>query len=289
MTNLSISDPIKWLQLWDDALTNSPMKKRQRHTPEQQVERWNQRAKSFDANRQAQSKVETRQKVISLLSERGVLNKQARVLDVGAGSGAYAVLLAQRVGEVTAVEPADEMVRIFRSKIEADKITNIQIIQKTWQQIDLEKDNMKGQYDLVFASMTPGVSNAADLIKLIQASKKTCYMSTHLGLRWDHAKELWHRFFNEDMGDNPRDVIYPFSLLNALGYQPNTVFLSGRTQSIQSADSIAEDLIWFFSSYLEVTPDTEKIIRDYANNLHLNKAIAQKSRGSSAVLIWDVD
>lgn len=50
-----------------------------------------------------------------------------RILEVGAGTGAYSIILAQNGYDVTAVELADKNVEILKSK--GEKLSNIQVIQ----------------------------------------------------------------------------------------------------------------------------------------------------------------
>lgn len=53
-------------------------------------------------------------------------------LDIGAGAGRYALPLALRVREVTAVEPSAGMRRALRAGIDEHGLTNVRVIAGTW-------------------------------------------------------------------------------------------------------------------------------------------------------------
>jgi FkbM family methyltransferase len=57
-----------------------------------------------------------------------------RVIDIGAGTGFFALHLARLGHLVTAVEPSEEMVRIFREKLDDDTAGRIAILNSSWEQ-----------------------------------------------------------------------------------------------------------------------------------------------------------
>jgi hypothetical protein len=48
------------------------------------------------------------------------------------------------------------MIEEMRQRAEEEKVTGISIINKPWQGIDLIGEGLYKEFDLVFASMTPG-------------------------------------------------------------------------------------------------------------------------------------
>jgi len=53
-------------------------------------------------------------------------------LDVGAGCGALAIPLAERLGQVTAIEPAPAMAKALRERAHARGVRNIEVIEAAW-------------------------------------------------------------------------------------------------------------------------------------------------------------
>lgn len=60
---------------------------------------------------------------------------EGTVLDVGAGTGRFAVALAPHVRHLTAVEPSPAMVRHLRDALAAAGITNATVIEQRWEDV----------------------------------------------------------------------------------------------------------------------------------------------------------
>ena len=60
------------------------------------------------------------------------------VVDVGAGTGAWAAFLAGHAGKVTAVEPSPAMVEVMRETLAAARVTNVEVVQAAWPDAPLE-------------------------------------------------------------------------------------------------------------------------------------------------------
>ncbi len=68
------------------------------------------------------------------------------VVDVGAGTGAWAAFLAGHAGRVTAVEPSPAMVEVMRETLAAARVTNVEIVQAPW------PDAPVGSHDVALCS-----------------------------------------------------------------------------------------------------------------------------------------
>lgn len=277
-----------WAKLWKDAREKSPMNKRRGRTEQEMVESWNKRAQGF-AQRTGKGQ-ERQNRVLGMLEQEGVFEPGIQVLDIGAGPGNFAIPLARLAGQVTALEPAAEMVKILEERAKAEQIENIKVIQRTWQEIQIEEEGLSGKFDLVFASMTPGVRDPETLQKMIKASKKFCYMSGFSGRGWGQAhNQLWQQFFNEDLGEKPGDIIHPFNLLYAMGYRPNLRFVTSQRVEEESVEEAIKDLLVFFESYLEITPEVRDTVRKYVEDRSQDGIFRQETNICQGMMVWRVD
>ena len=96
-------------------------------------------------------------------TEYGVDFNGKRILDVDCGSGMYTLRLARMAGSVTAVDVADEMLRLLREDAAAMGITNITTVCSGWD--DFSSDDY---FDIVFASMTPAIESDESTEKLMR-------------------------------------------------------------------------------------------------------------------------
>ena len=94
---------------------------------------WNKRenAERYDSTSRSEYDDRVKTTIASL-----TLNRNIRVLDIGAGPGTLAIPLSPLVKDITAVEPGAGMVEILRKRAEQENLRNITCVQKTWEEID---------------------------------------------------------------------------------------------------------------------------------------------------------
>jgi SAM-dependent methyltransferase len=119
---------------------------------------------------------------------------QTSILDVGAGTGRFALALAPQVKQVVAVEPNATMLGYLQAEADAQRITNISSIPTTWQQAP---DNLQADIVLCSHVLYPLRDVDVFLTKLMAATRQSCYITmraTHFDALTGH---LWEHFHGE--------------------------------------------------------------------------------------------
>jgi SAM-dependent methyltransferase len=246
-------------------------------------------AADFAKNTSGEKKEKERQETLQKLIRHNALWPGAKVLDIGAGPGSWALPLAETAGEVTALEPADGMVAILKSRIADTGTKNIIIDQNTWQSVAIEEKGWQNRFDLVFASMTPGIDGPSALRKMMTASRGSCYLSAFSGSGWrGQYSELWQTFFNEPMGEQPNDIIYPFNLVYAMGYRPHLEFSWWDRDYLEDRDKAIERFCLFFENYLELTNEVKAEITRYIDKHTVDGQFGDSRRTCRGMMVWDM-
>ena len=258
--------------------------------PEQrQVTRWNKMAKDFAERTGNEKSKERRDKTLGHLITKGILTPETRVLDIGAGPGAWALPMARSCAHVTALEPAEGMSDIMAARIEAEGVTNITIDPRTWQAVDLEQSHYKNAFHLVFASMTPGIDGPEALKKMIGASQGFCYMSGFSGPGMhEQFAPLWEEFFNAPMPRKTNDIIYPFNLLYGMGFRPDLTFSWWNREIHWDREHTIRHFINFFESHMDVTPEARATIADYVDTCCPNGEYRPEKPVCRGAMTWSV-
>lgn len=138
---------------------------------------------------------------------RARISPQTSVLDVGAGSGRFALALAPQGREIIAVEPNAAMLDYLRQDAQASGLTNISYSHTTWQ--DAPGDL---QADIVICShvLYPIRDIAPFLAKLQRAARQTCYIYMRATPIDVLTAPLWKHFHGDDR-------CYPPGYIDALG------------------------------------------------------------------------
>ncbi len=109
--------------------------------------------KRFDqvANRyDTPDKIKRSEKFVKKLLELIPIDKNFKVMDIGAGTGLVDIILSKYVGQIYAFDLSEGMLKVFEEKIKKNGIKNIKIFKKDV----LNEDFPEKDYDLVITSMT---------------------------------------------------------------------------------------------------------------------------------------
>ena len=202
-----------WITLWKQLVEKQGPFWNRKKRSENNEDKWKDRAKGFYTRvKERWSKPDPhRDFIISLISSV----KDATVLDIGAGTGAWAVLLSKSVRKITAVEPSSEMREILKENLENEGINNVEIIDKFWP--------VPGMAMHDFSLSSHSVYGCEDLEGFIsamtRATRHTCFMllraPDHNGIMARAASRIWGQ-----PNDSPNFQVAYNSMLQ-MGMFPN--------------------------------------------------------------------
>jgi SAM-dependent methyltransferase len=286
-------DPAFWKDNWREALVSSPAARRDRYGPAEELAQWDRRAEGYARQSESPESRAWRSEILRWLAARGALESRFRVLDIGAGPGNFALHLAARVRQVTALEPAPGMAAILRRRKEARDLRNLRVVERGWGEVRLEREGWAGAFDLVFASMSPGVDGPEALERMLGASRRFCYLSGWSGGLWGQwglaRRELWPILFAEQLGPYPNDVLYAFGLLYARGLRPELRFRWQESRHDLSREEAEEELGRLFERYTPLTPAVRRRIAEYVHERTRGGRFRQAAGQCQGFLLWEVE
>jgi SAM-dependent methyltransferase len=113
------------------------------------------------------------------------------VLDIGAGTGDWSILLAPRTGHVTAVEPSGSMIQVMRESLAAADITNVSIVQGEWPDVVVERHD----YSFCSHAMYASPDLRAFILRMVECTRRTCFLLLRApsldSVRAEAASHLW--------------------------------------------------------------------------------------------------
>jgi len=281
-----------WRRAWLRARRRSPANRRERHDRAAQLEGWSGRAASYAEHTDSPGSRRHRSEILDWLQAEGAVARPARVLDIGAGPGNYALSLAARAAEVVALEPAEGMCRLLRERLGREGVGNVQVVQQTWEEIAPSPLGWHGAFDLVFGSMSPGASSPEALEKRLDCARAWCYLSGWAGDLWSRwglaRRELWPLLFGERLGGYPNDVLYPFGLLYALGHRPALRFERPAVRLEMPAAEAAEALVQHFTRYAKIGAGRQRVIAQYVAQRSTEGVFRQEFHTCQGYLLWRI-
>lgn len=105
--------------------------------------------------------------IIQWIESHGITFDNYSLLDIGCGTGAFAIPLAQKKAHVTALDISFDMLRIIHDKSEKLSLSPYITLQHSeWATFPNTQS-----YDIVLASITPAISSQSDIEMMIDATK----------------------------------------------------------------------------------------------------------------------
>jgi SAM-dependent methyltransferase len=134
---------IDWLELWRE-LSESQEEAWRAGGAKDREDVWRTRAKSFSADvKRRWAAPDSSRKFITAQLQA---NPDWTALDIGGGTGAWAILMAQSARRVTVVEPSPAMIDVMRQNLAEAAVNNVEIVQQKW------PDATVAQHDLTLCS-----------------------------------------------------------------------------------------------------------------------------------------
>jgi len=117
-----------WNALWRELANIKAHSRKNRSGKTGKTDAWCKKAAEFKKSVQRRWKQPDSSREFILSKMR----PESSVLDIGAGTGAWAGLIAPHVRRVTAVEPSPSMIEVMRETLDEIGITNVDVIQGAW-------------------------------------------------------------------------------------------------------------------------------------------------------------
>lgn len=178
-----------WIALWKELVEKQGPFWNRKKRSQSNKDKWKGRAKRFEARVKEQwaKPDQHRDIIISAISSC----PDASVLDIGAGTGAWSILMSGVVREVTAIEPSGEMRKILQDNLKKESIKNVKILDGTWPIRDIAPHD--------FSLSSHSVYGCGDFPAFVDAMTKatrhTCFMllraPDYNGLMARAASRIW--------------------------------------------------------------------------------------------------
>ncbi|NMB78615.1 MAG: methyltransferase domain-containing protein, partial [Methanomicrobiales archaeon] len=145
---------------------------------------WNRRSDVFIRGTGGEQRQKRASDVLEMLREAGFSPRGKRILDIGCGPGTHTLPLAREGAVVTALDISEAMLNRIRETALEEKL-DITTQEGSWWSLDIDKRGFRNSFDLVIASMTPGVRDRETFDRMMACSKGYCYYSNFISKAGD--------------------------------------------------------------------------------------------------------
>jgi SAM-dependent methyltransferase len=183
--------------------------------------------------------------VSGIMEERCLSIKGARILDIGCGTGAFALPLALQGASVTALDISENMLKRLTAEAQHRGIHGVKTIRASWKKIDAHNAGLSGRFDVVLSALSIAVGTKKDILKMEECSKEWCICIASGKIRRDALCEQILRAFRAPLNPRP-DIRKIREALEDLGrtfsYESFAVTERENKTPVQLAEEVAKRL-----------------------------------------------
>ncbi|MFA7063266.1 MAG: class I SAM-dependent methyltransferase [Methanomethylophilus sp.] len=206
-------------------------------------------------------------------------------LDIGCGTGQYALAIAPKFQQVTGVDISEGMIRHAQQNAEQSGLNRVSFQVSDWEHLPATDPLLTQRYDLVLGHMTSAIDSAAALERMCMVCRGMCYLSKP-SRRHDPISDRVRELAGLRPRNDPDMIPNIFSMLWYLGYDPkieywNTKWNSKRPLGVATAFYLND-----LRESAPVTLETEEKIRDYLQSQAKNDIVQEDAEVLITNVYW---
>ena len=248
---------------------------------------WDARAESF-SSAQNRSLEATPEKVVEHLLNNKLIDENSRVLDIGGGSGRYAIPISEKVKQVVLTDISSKMLKYAAENAEQAGVSNIEYLKFDLEEANIKEVGWDKKFDLVFATMCPAIRDETALDKMILASKKSCFIGQYIQTTNNISQAIMKalNISNKKDPHNDKDAVYAiFNILWLKGHEPSISYVKEERVEEFTVDAAFKKYASPYAQEAEERNiDLKKLMIDLSND---NK-VTVTTKKNLALIHWDV-
>ena len=242
------------------------------------VDLWDIRAEEYNLSLSTADARSIRKEKVQSLIDKGIINAESTVLDIGCGSGQFAVELAKRTKKVVGLDFSEKMLDYASNNAAAAGLDNTEFIHTDWEGFQCTEP-----FDLVVASMSPAIAQPEHLYKMLECSRGFCYLSSFVE-RHSHLKEKLYNLTKQNYIRQFNKLNYIFNILWTKGIFPELTYETGIHQRVFPLAQAKE--IYIRELSVVKSPEKIKLIHQYLEETAENDVVKESLQQRKGELIW---
>lgn len=241
---------------------------------------WDRRAFAFDRRI-----ADSADPFVRLVEENVPLSRDfTELLDIGCGSGTYALPFAGRVRSVKGVDVSPEMIRLARSKAEETGASNADFSVVDWDSADVSR---LGRFNLTFAHMTPAVHDGSTFAKMLSVSSGWCFLAGYIA-RESRAWDEIYSIIGEPEAPEFRKLTDAQETLWRLGKVPHLAQFRRRMHKRWDPADAEAFYVEAVRSFSDMDGEQEDRLRRWVREESSGGVYEETSHPVIGVLYWDM-
>lgn len=220
--------------------------------------------------------------LVAHLVTNGILNRGDSVLDIGAGTGGYALEFARQGCAVTALDPNADCLEVLRDRAEGCGLPGIRTVQSTWEEFVPEE-----RYDVSFSAMCPAICGPEELGRMEDMTRRFCCLVTVMrGSCEKHRRAMMRALDIHPQGGMATEAIHYYNVLYLMGRRPEVKCMAVDRRSGMTVEEAMERYPIYFEIFGVGRERSVPFLRDYLAQNAENGYLEEESHLELAMVYW---
>lgn len=226
---------------------------------------------------------------LQYLYEKVPLDKTMSVLDIGCGAGQLLLSVAGEVCEAVGTDVSGNMIAAARELAKREHRRNVQFYKEDWGKADLDALGFQKRFDLVYAHMTPAITDYETLDKMNACARAHCIL-VKPARRYDEVQDAAFARAGilgqkEQLDDA---VVHTFTYLWLKGYEPELSYSKEAWCRSSSLESMEAWCVNRARLQKNLTGEEEKAILQYLRENSRDGMIEERTVTTKVTVYWNV-
>lgn len=222
--------------------------------------------------------------VVDTLFQQGLLTPESSVLDIGSGTGTYALAFASRCAEVTALDMEPASLAILRAHAAQLGLNNITCQEGMWETYRPDRT-----FSFVFTSMCPAICDYEELCRMESFSERACGIIAVTRGSYDlHRKRLMELLNARSPAGMTTEALWYFESLYLAGKQPNVKSLSNQYAYETPIEEACRRNEIYFEIFGIPAEQSRPLLQQYFTSQAKDGLVPDETRLNAAFISWSI-
>ena len=223
--------------------------------------------------------------MLQFLINEKALTAEDCVLDIGAGSGRYALEFAKLCQSVTAIDMNEASLSVIRQYAEEIGLNNITTLPKAWEEYEADD-----RFDFVFSSMCPAVCNVDEILKMENMCNRTCCLvAVGRGSYEKVRQDIMKLLPIQKISGMTTEAAQYYNILYLMGRQVNVKTYSQHYEYEQTLEGLLAQYPAYFKIFGVDESVSEKVITVYYDSYSENGVLKDECQLNYSLLYWNIN
>lgn len=222
--------------------------------------------------------------VVDTLFRQGLLTPESSVLDIGSGTGTYALAFASRCAEVTALDMEPTSLAILQEHAAQLGLSNITSQEGMWEAYRPDRT-----FSFVFTSMCPAICDYEELCRMESFSERACGIIAVTRGSYDlHRKRLMELLNVRSPAGMTTEALWYYESLYLAGKQPNVKSWSNQYAYDTSIEEACRRNEIYFEIFGIPAEQSRPRLQQYFTSQAKGGLVPDETRLNAALISWSV-